>query len=405
MNKITTYIACFWLFVVLDSFFIWNRFENVITLLAYLGVIGITCRLQIRHEIHINAKAFIVILCVALCFLWMLFSYSGNAVGFLIHIIRLISILTVFTWPIAEYEKLYNVFRRIILFFAIGSTIVSVLTATGLIKFIPYYELPPRSPLHESLGIVYYVYGFFVTNQGSLEIFPRACGMLQEPGHFAIILGFVYMADRLLGRKLSLWVIVCGFLTFSSNFPLIIVITEIYNLLKFKNLFNVLKWFVIAIFVGIVLFNCLSRDLQDTIKYLAYERNLEEVIDAMSTSGSLTDALDKRTSSSGDTAFRNINSSNMWVGLGHDDTLITLSDYRGVILQYGVIGLALIVFAILAVTMKLHVRQRSQIIAYLLLVLIQRSWMFYAPYLYFLTYVLSNMYMHKYRYLQDNCER
>lgn len=405
MDKVTTYIGCFWLFVVLDSFFIWNRFENVITMLAYLGVIGITFRLHFRHKTNTDVKTFVVILCIGLCFLWMLFSYSGNAVYYLTHIIRLISILTVFTWPVSEYEKLYNVFRKIIIFFAIGSTIVSILTAAGLIKFIPYYELPPRSPLHESLGIVYYVYVFFVTNQGTLQLLPRACGMLQEPGHFAIILGFVYMADRLLGRKLSLWVVVCGFLTFSSNFPLIIVITEIYNLLKFKNLFNALKWFVIAISVGIVLFNCLSRDLQDTVKYLAYERNLEEVIDAMSTSGSFTDALDKRTSSSGDIAFRNINSSNMWVGLGHDDTLITLSDYRGVILQYGIIGLALIIVAILAITQKLHFRQRFQIIAYLLLVLIQRSWMFYAPYLYFLTYMFSNMYMYKYRYLLHNCKR
>ena len=405
MDKVTTYIGCFWLFVVLDSFFIWNRFENVITLLAYLGVIGITYGLYFRHEIHTNVKAFVVILCVALCFLWMLFSYSGNAIGYIVHIIRLVSILSIFTWPVVEYVKLYNVFRKILLFFAIGSVFVSVLTAVGLIKFIPYYELPSRSNLHDSLGIVYYVYGFFVTNQGPLQVFPRACGMLQEPGHFAIILGFVYMADRLLGKKVSLWIVVCGFLTFSSNFPLIILITEIYNLFKLKNIFKVIKWVGFAIIASIVLFNCLSRDLQDTVKYLAYERNLEEVIDAMSTSGSLTDALDKRTSSSGDTAFRNINSSNMWVGLGHDDTLITLSDYRGVILQYGVIGLALIVFAILAVTMKLHVRQRSQIIAYLLLVLIQRSWMFYAPYLYFLAYMLSNMYMYKYRYLQDNFKR
>lgn len=392
MDKIAAYIGCFWLFVVLDSFFIWNPFENLITICAHVGVLWVSYFYIINQRISINGKTFSTLLSVGLVFLWMLFIYSGNIYGFVLHVVSLLALLSIMTWPVDQYGKIYILFRKAIIFFAAGSTFVSLLTATGLINFIPYFELPPRSPLHESLGIVYHVYFFFVTNFGDMEFFPRACGMLQEPGHFAIILGFVYMADRLLGNKVSVWVVLCGFLTFSSNFPIIMLIAEIYNLFNFKYFFKIVKWVGVSIIAGFVIFNYLSRDLQDTIKYLAYERNLEMVIDAFAASGSLTEALDERTSDSGDVAFQNIDSSNMWVGLGHDETLITLSDYRGVILQYGVIGLILIIIAILSVTRKYPKRAQIQVLAFLFLVLIQRSWMFYASYLYFLPFMCSILY-------------
>ena len=400
MDRIAAYIGCFWLFVVLDSFFIWNPFENLITICAHSGVLCVSYFYIINQRISINGKTFSALLCVGLVFLWMLFIYSGNIYGFVLHVVSLFALLSIMTWPVEQYGKIYTLFRKVIIFFAAGSTFVSLLTATGLIDYIPYFELPPRSPLHEKLGIVYHVYFFFVTNFGDMEFFPRACGMLQEPGHFAIILGFVYMADRLLGNKVSIWVVLCGFLTFSSNFPIIMLITEIYYLLNFKFFLKLIKWVGVAVIAGFVIFNCLSRDLQDTIKYLAYERNLEMVIDALASSGSLIEALDERTSDSGDVAFQNIDSSNMWVGLGHDETLITLSDYRGVILQYGVIGLILIFFAILSVTRKYPKRAQIQVLAFLFLVLIQRSWMFYASYLYFMPFMCSIIYCERTLYYE-----
>ncbi len=393
MDKIATYVACFWLFVVLDSFFIWNSLELMITAIAFVGVLITTIFIRRKYPMALDGIAFSAILSVGTFFLWMLFIYSGNLIGILFHFFGMIALIAIMTWPASLHDKIYFLFRKIIIFFATGSAIVSLITIIGLIQYVPYYELPPRSPLHEQLGIVYHVYLLFVTNYGDLEIFPRACGMLQEPGHFAIILGFVYMADRLLGKKVNLWIIICGFLTFSPNFPIVILITEFFNIFKIKNIIKILKGFAICIIGGVFLFSFLSKDMKEDLEYIAYGRNMEMVIDALMYSGSLTEALDERTSSSGDTAFQNINSSNMWVGLGHDETLITLSDYRGVILQYGVIGLVLILLAIISVTRYFPKRIQLQFLTFLILVLIQRSWMFYAPYLYFLTYMCSERYV------------
>lgn len=392
IKKIPVYIALFWLFVVLDSFLIWNPLGGVIKLLAYSGVIVVTYWYAISKQLSLSNKSILAFLCIGLLFLWILSKFDGNINAYILLPLLWLSLLCIMLWPIEEYEKLYVFFRKGIIFFAIGSTFVSLFTVTGLIRFVPYFEIGPRSPLHEELGIVYHVYFFFVTNFGPMEFFPRACGMLQEPGHFAIILGFTYMMDRLLERKVSIWIIICGILTFSSNFPIIVVITEMYNLMKVRNLIKVFKGIILAIICSLVVYNFLSKDMQETVKYLAYERNLEEVVDAITTSGSLQEGLDKRTSSSGDVAFRNIDASNMWTGLGHDDTVITLSDYRGVILQYGLIGLILIILAIFSVTRLFPVKEKIQVILFLFLILLHRSWMFYAPYLYFLPFLLSRLY-------------
>lgn len=389
MNKLVAYFGCFWLFVVLDSFFIWNSYEGLISAFSYLGIIFITVLYARQGGLNVDSKSFFSIFFVCLFFLWKLFIYNGNINGYVRHFLSMASLLSIMTWPVGQYEKIYNLFRKAIIFFSIGSSTIFLLSVRGLLQYIPYFELPARSPLHESLGIVYHVYGCFVLNYGELEFLPRACGMLQEPGHFAIILGFVYLIDRIMRRKVSPWVVICGFLTFSPNFPIILVIAEMYNLFKIENFLRVIKVLAIIIVVGVVSYSFLSKESQEDIRYMFYERNFETVVDAYMSSGSLAEALDERTSSSGDDALKDINASNMLVGLGHDETLITLSDYRGVILQYGVIGLLLIVMAIIFVSYRFTIRQRVQVLAFLFLVLIQRSWMFYASYFYFLPYMCS----------------
>lgn len=391
-NKFVTYIAVLWLFVVLDSFFIWNSYELMIVLFSNSLVLYVSFRNFQQNGLSINGKTFSVLLAVSVFSLWKILVNTANIYGFFFNFISLVTLVSIMLWPIDCYEKIYKVFRRFVIFICIGSSFVSLLTILGVIGYIPYFELPPRSSLHESLGVVYHVYGCFVTVYSGYDFLPRACGVLQEPGHFAIVLGFVYMADRLLKYKISVWVLVCGILTFSSNFPIIVFITEFYNILKIKNLFVIIKYAIVFLFLGYVAYQSLSKDMQSTVKYLAYERNLEVVVDAVVTSGSLTEALDERTDISGDMAYKRINSSNVWFGLGHEDSFFTLSDYRGIIMKYGLIGLLLIVLAIFTVTREFPWRQRIQVIAFLLLVLIHRSWMFTAPYLYFLPYMTSKLY-------------
>ena len=115
MDRIATYIGCFWLFVVLDSFFIWNSFEMIIKVFALVGVICATMALRRNYPSELDGKTFSIILCVGAFFLWMLFVYSGNIVGLIYHLLSMIALIAMLTWPVTIYERLYVLFRKIII--------------------------------------------------------------------------------------------------------------------------------------------------------------------------------------------------------------------------------------------------------------------------------------------------
>ena len=383
-------VGCFWLFVVLNSFFIWNPYENVIKLLAGIFVLLSTLYCLYRHLSNIYLSNLLAFVFIGLFYLWLTARMDSTLAGYIVRASLFIPLLLMLFWPQQVTVNIYELFRKLVIFFAFGSICVSLLYILGLNSFVPHYELQPQSALHERQGYVYYVYGCFVIIHDAFSsILPRANGMLQEPGHFAIILGFVYLIDRIVNKKTSIIVVICGILTFSPNFILLLGVAEFYNIINKRILLKSFGFMIPILIIFIVLLFLLPKSLQDEFYFLIYKRNLEFVIDAFISSGSLTDALDERINQSGMYYFSSLSLDEMWTGITIKDDSIILSDYRGLLLNIGIVGLFLLMFASLFLVYKMPLKVKFSLLFLLLLVLIHRSWMFYSPYLFYMVYMAT----------------
>ena len=129
-------------------------------------------------------------------------------------------------------------------------------------------------------------------------------------------------------------------------------------------------------------FFSLDESLQAQLSFLLYERNLEQIVGSFISTNSLQGALDERINQTGAYYYEQFtHSSKVISGLGKLDSEVVLSDYRGLILLLGYIGLILSV--ILAYTALLGAKFRQGI---------HRAWMMHQPYIYFLIFIAICMY-------------
>ncbi len=383
IDKVLPLFATIWFFVSIDSIFVWNPFTSIIHIFAALGVIWGS--MHSKSVTYVRKYRFLSIL--MLCYLiWLLICLTSNFGFFVKRICVFLPLLFILFWPKELLTASYILIRKVVFFFAIGASIVSILSLAGLISKIPHFVVPPQEALHERLGYVYYVYGLFVTIQDPAQmLIYRACGMMKEPGHFAVILGFIYLIDRYQGRKINFWLVLCGILTFSSNFILIALFTELHNIFKMRNVKKVLKWILLAILVIYIIYLFLPSDIQDQIYYLIYGRNLEKVMDILASSSSINEALDERASDLPLAIYNKMSFTEMIVGIGGFDTAYCLSDYRGMIMATGIIGLALSIFMYLILIRNAHRALAFSLLMSFVLILMHRSWMLYFPYIFFLS--------------------
>ncbi|MFA7116516.1 MAG: hypothetical protein WC140_04720 [Bacteroidales bacterium] len=302
-------------------------------------------------------------------------------------------------WPKRDIRNIYKIFRKIIIFYAIGSSIITILTFTPLINYIPHYDLPAQSALHIRRNLVYRVYIFFVTeSNGNILNSMRACGMLIEPGHFSIILGFVYLIDKLSGRKINYWLVVCGICTFSFTFFIIAGIAEIYYMITNHKVLKTIRVFILFLLILLFIYLLLPNYIQDTIYYLIYERNMKDIVDTFLNTGTIQSALDERTNFEGIYYYEQFihNSNNLLYGANIQDDAWILSDYRGMILNIGIIGLILSLLSILLSNLLCPMKMRIPLLCAAGLIFLHRSWMLYYPYIFFILYMASIVCQHEY---------
>ena len=233
------YIGTLWFFVIIESYLVWSFIAPLMhfvpSVMMIFGTIAIKNRLdysKTKHYICVFLLIYII---------WVLFTICDDLAQVVRRLCDFSPILFFIFWPRQLIHKTYMIIRKIVIFYAIGSAIITILILLDLNSHLPYFVLPPREALHKNVGIVYYVYGLFVTLCYPVSgIRGRACGMLQEPGHFAVVLGSIYMIDRFRKAKENIWIVVCGILTFSSVFLFTILFTEIKYVFSKKNVKKVL---------------------------------------------------------------------------------------------------------------------------------------------------------------------
>ena len=388
-------IATFWFFVVLESILIWNSYGQLLRIMSFLGMVFATFLVSGTNGGEFKRRAYFFFFFAVAFTAWLTYAMSSTLTNIMSYMVKFIPLLLVTFWPIHILHNTYRLIRFVVIFFAIGGAIVSILSLTGYISYIPHYVLPPQETLHIRLGFDYYVYGIIPTlHDPFLAQTQRTCGMMKEPGHFAIILGFIYLIDRFRGVRINLWIILAGILTFSSNFFLMVVIAELRYLFTRKVLKQIFKYSM----YGFLLFGAyflLPSDIRERAYFLFYERNLADVIEALnssSSSSSLTGGLDERADENSLYIYENLSSGEFLAGGAEYDSAYALSDYRGLILRIGVIGVVLSFLAYFSSTYNTNPFLRISLLMIFVLVMAHRSWMFQSPYLYFLSYLAVTIY-------------
>lgn len=382
-KKVIPWIVVLWFLVTIDSFFLWWSFGRIFRFLALLGMLYST--LLVSNRFRTTTYNLPIFFSLLLYIFWLL-PFFHNQILVFIKIFDFSTFLLLLFWPKETLANCYKLLRKVIIFFAIGSSIVSILSLIGVLQYLPHFTLEARSSLHKDRGVLYYVYGAFVTMNGA----ARACGPVQEPGHWAVITGLFYLIDRFALQKRSFWMILGGVLTFSSAFLLMFLSVEVltlfsrHSLKQFRNL--------LLILVGLfIVFLILPQNIKENINYLFFERNLESVYENYNENESLAGALDARASNYSIDLYYSLSPRDFWFGRGYRDTTAAISDHRGTILFIGLIGLILSIIPSVLILLKANWRLFIALGFSMFLVYIHRGWMYYAPYIYFLGFMAETL--------------
>lgn len=380
--KILPWIVSLWFLVAINSFFLWWSFGRIFRFAAFFGMLISAIMLSKKSRVTFYN---LIIFLSLLFYLFWLFQFSGS-IGKIIRIIEFLPFFLLLFWPKENLNNCYILLRKIIIFFVIGSSVVSILSLVGLLQYLPHFTFEGRSMLHQSKNISYFVYGAFLTLNGS----ARACGPIQEPGHWAVIVGLFYLMDSFILQKRNYWMILGGILTFSSAFLVMFLATELLNLLSKKS-FKKTKQFFFALIGLLIVYFILPQNIKDEFNYLFFERNLESVYENYDESGSIEGALDARASTYALSQYQNLTTYDFIFGSGIRDTSNALSDYRGTIMYMGLIGLILSIIPSVLILTKAKWRLFIALGVSLFLVYLHRGWMFFSSYIFFLAFMAVSL--------------
>ena len=394
VSGFVSFAGFLWIFTAINPFYLWNSYDDIIKTFVGVLVVMATLLLYTRKELILTKRRILLAFSIFFFLVYLVFRIDVGILSSFFRFFVFFPFILLIFWHNKVLYKLYLIFRYVIILFAIGSIIVAIFSVMGIIQYLPYYVLDAQSNVHEMKNMNYHVYGCIVTLHGYLpSMIPRACGPLQEPGHFSVILGFIFLIDRFIRLKVNKWIVVCGILTFSMNFVILAGLGELYDMIVNKVGWKKLKIYISLLALCVLVFFVLDDNLQDQLLFLFYERNLEQVIESYVSTNSLSGALDERINQTGAFYYeRLIHSSNAMYGLGTLDDEVVLSDYRGMILLLGYIGFMLSI--VLAYTSLLGAKFKQGIFltCAMFLIYIHRAWMMQQPYIYFFVFLAICMY-------------
>ena len=293
------------------------------------------------------------------------------------------------------YYITFGYFRKIMIFFAVCSIVLTVLLLFLPPNALPYIELEPVSTAHLNKQIVYKMYGFILSYDtiifdiGGFQ-FLRVAGPMTEPGHFGILLGLTLCIEKMLYGRRTPILIICGCLTFSTAFFMILAILEMYNIFVIRKF--QWKWYACTILLLIIFLFVVDNTLLDTIWEYSIGRNI----------GEEKSILDNRTN---ETALFIYNkflqssfSSLLW---GHGtfalevDSKTVLADYREFLYDSGFIGLFLVIITFWVIFMRVKMKFLLLFLPIIVIIFLHRAWMFWYSYLYLLPIIAFGAYTYK----------
>ena len=377
IEKWAPWFAVLWLLYVMNSVFAWYSFSVILRVIAATGVVFASYKME--DYVVTRQRGWIAFL-TCIYMLWAAMKMD-HFLAYLSVVMTFLPFMCIVFWPDEQLKRTYEIFRKVVIFFAIGSTILTALSYMGMTSHIPHIEMMSQSALHENRNDYYYVYlGVFPELNGVDIFFHRACGMMEEPGHFSIVLGLIYLIDRYTYRRINPMIIIAAIFAFSSTFFLIMLFTEFWNMIVYWK--KTLLYILSAIALSLIVYEALPSD-----------------VDAFEKSGSLDEALDERTNDMGQKVYDRLSFDQKLVG-GEGDSFLVLSDYRGFIVTMGYIGLWLVIFISMFTLLGASPLLKISLFLSLLMIMLHRSWFFYEPFPYFMSFIACTLY--RYHYSEKN---
>src|SRR5690554_20938 len=384
IEKLASSIGVLALFISLNPFILWILWPAYVNIPVFLAVIGFTILLMLIKQLDITAIKLVFFFFTFFLMLQVgtpLFSGRGFEVG---KVMTFISLMCILSFKPDILLNIFLKFRKLIIFFCWFSLIVFFITLIGI--ELPYYKIPGFSVVmtksHE--GSFYKLYGLVVSSTNTIYQFggltiARICGPFLEPGHFSIYIGMILIFEKIIFNKFSKILLVTGVLTFSPTFLIFIVVAWFYEMMYLKKYSYIFKY-VLFLLIPVSLIFIFLDDIKDELVYLFIGRNFER-------SGlSFTELLDDRAGKSALTFYNYFKETPaVWYGKGVDyvANFGVLSDWRGMVFKYGIIGLFFSLLMLLSIPFFTDKKLERLIITMIIIIIyLHRSWMFESSFIY-----------------------
>lgn len=384
-------VVTLYLFICVNPFLLWVVWPPIINIPLFLCIIISTLFLLSYNKLVISFSRVLISFCVFVFCLYMTTSVLGHSFD-LGKFMSFTSLGLLCFYPSSIYLNVFNKYKKALKFFCIASLIVFVLVLVKLEP--PFYKIPAFSVVMKSLNAYYKLYGVVVSSTNTMYNIAgfsigRICGPFLEPGHFAIYLGITVFIDKVIYNKISTLFIIVGILTFSPAFIFFLFFVISYDIIKNKNISKVyLKWFVFSLPIIAVL---LTNDkVIDQLEYLIIGRNFE------SNGFDFNSVIDDRAGKRSMAVYnRFAGTPDVYFGKGVEfvEELGVLSDLRGMIFKFGILGLVLSMFIWLSMLRNIIGKLLIYyVIAIITLIASHRSWMLESPYIYIMILILIYLY-------------
>lgn len=374
IDSIASFLGCVYLFLSISPFIMWILPLDSVTyfisfiLLCFAGVL-----LFVRKRLVINSEriSLVAMLFFFLCYMALpLFDHTLQW-GRFFHWAGLFPIIF---FPKNVMYNIFRFFRGLLIFFAAYSIIISIL----IFLFgpdLPHFKISGFTLPMINSGSYYRLYGLVVTAKNTMwqlggMTIPRATGPFLEPGHFAIYIGIIVSLEKLFYQKMNIILLIAGFMTFSPAFIIIFIFIEIYNLIVYRTIRYKTYLIIMLIVVGATIF--LGASFRQKIWHIAIERHIGR---------SLDDRMTEKTKKALN-AFKNGPAIITGNGIQKVEALGTMSDFRGLLFKWGIIGIILISLSIFLIVIRCNVKHLLLFVPIVVLIIAHRSWMFEGPYMY-----------------------
>lgn len=301
-------------------------------------------------------------------------------VGYFLYYLIFIQILF-FDYDV--YLNGYLLLKKIMVIVCVSALIVWLIHLAGF--HLPHYAMTPE--WRQSAVNDYHIYGpclsLFDSYHRNYQALERICGVFAEPGHFGIYLGLMLAVEKFeLDSKENLIMLFTGILTFSTAFYGILGLGIAYRMSSRTTATLDLKNIVIALLI--VLPFIFSNSFFDTAvgRVAKYQKGENTTINSI---------IDSRTTAGTQKTYTRFASGTKFLtgnGMSEDDD-IQITNWRGYIFRYGVIGGLIALILTLMITYGQKVRYQALLVAIGLLIFSHRSYIMYQPGIYMMLFIAN----------------